>query len=107
LLSVLGDATKTFPTKPAIAWLKQLVLPEIDRLEMDHLLTDLKQVQQRLEDLERVIAERCGNSDEATLLATIPGAGPFTAISLACRVGRVERFPRSHSLANYWGIRIA
>jgi transposase len=104
LLSVLGDATKTFPTKPAIAWLKQLVLPEIDRLEMDHLLTDLKQVQQRLEDLERVIAERCGNSDEATLLATIPGAGPFTAISLACRVGRVERFPRSHSLANYWGL---
>jgi transposase len=104
LLSVLGDATKTFPTKPAIAWLKQLVLAEIDRLEMDHLLTDLKQVQQRLEDLERVIAERCGNSDEATLLATIPGAGPFTAISLACRVGRVERFPRSHSLANYWGL---
>jgi transposase len=25
-------------------------------------------------------------------------------MGLACRVGRVERFPRSHSLANYWGI---
>ena len=45
--------TKRFPTLAAIAWLKKLVLPEIDRLEMDHLLADLKQVQQRLEDLEK------------------------------------------------------
>ena len=40
--------TKTFPTQRAIAWLKKLVLPEIDRLEMDHLLADLEHVQQRI-----------------------------------------------------------
>lgn len=34
----------------------------------------------------------------------MPGVAQFTAISLACRVGRVQRFPRSHSLANYWGL---
>ena len=96
--------TKKFPTLLAIAWLKQLVLPEIDRLEMDHLLADLKQVQQRIEDLENVIGRRCGNSEEAALLATIPGVAAFTATSLACRIGRIERFPRSHSLANYWGL---
>ena len=28
----------------------------------------------------------------------------FTATGLASRVGRVERFPRAHSLANYWGL---
>lgn len=33
--------TKTFPTLAAVAWLKQIVLPEIDRLEMNHLLSDL------------------------------------------------------------------
>jgi transposase len=96
--------TKTFPTQAAIAWLKKLVLPEIDRLEMDHLLSDLEQAQQRIEDLEKLIALRCGSSDEAIRLATIPGVGPFTAMSLACRIGRVDRFPRSHSLANYWGL---
>ena len=96
--------TKKFPTKAAIAWLEKLVLPEIDRLEMDHLLADLKQVQKRIEDIEKVIAERCGNSDDAALLATIPGVAAFTATSLACRIGRIERFPRSHSLANYWGL---
>ncbi|MHC4398729.1 MAG: hypothetical protein ACYTG0_03525, partial [Planctomycetota bacterium] len=64
---------------------------------MNHLLADLKQVQQRLEDLEKMIAERCGNSEEAAILATIPGVAAFTATSLACRVGRVERFPPSHA----------
>src|SRR6516225_2497212 len=96
--------TKRLPTKAAIAWLKQLALPEIDRLEMTHLLADLEQAQQRLKDLEQVIAQRCGVSAEAVLLASIPGVSYFTATALACRVGCVERFPRAHSLANYWGL---
>jgi len=95
--------TKKFPTLAAIAWLKKLVLPEIDRLEMNLLLTDLEHIQQRLQQLEKVIAKRCGNSKDTTILATMPGVAAFTATSLACRVGRVGRFPRSHSLANYWG----
>src|SRR4029079_17342451 len=32
--------TKKFPTKAGIAWLKQVTLPAIDRLEMNHLLAD-------------------------------------------------------------------
>jgi transposase len=96
--------TKRFPTKAGIAWLKQLVLPVIDRLEMNHLLTDVEQVQQRVKELEQVIAQRCGVSAEAVLLSSMPGVSYFTATSLACRVGRVERFPRGQSLANYWGL---
>jgi transposase len=96
--------TKRFPTKAGITWLKQLVLPETDRLEMNHLLADLEQVQQRVKDLEQVIAQRCGVSAEAVLLSSMPGVSYFTATSLACRVGRVERFPRARSLANYWGL---
>jgi transposase len=96
--------TKRFPTKAAIAWLKQLVLPVIDRLEMDHLLTDVERVQQRMKELEQVIAQRCGVSAEAVLLSSMPGVSYFTATALACRIGRVERFPRAQSLANYWGL---
>src|SRR5215472_10635243 len=55
--------TKRFPTKAAIAWLKELVLPEIDRLEMNHLLSDVEQVQQRVKELEQVIVQRCGVSE--------------------------------------------
>jgi transposase len=96
--------TKRLPTKAAIAWLKPLVLPATDRLEMNHLLTDVERVQQRVKDLEQVIAQRCGVSAEAVLLSSMPGVSYFTATSLACRVGRVERFPRARSLANYWGL---
>src|SRR5262245_26858439 len=96
--------TKRLPTKAAIAWLKQLALPEIDRLEMTHLLADLEQVQRRVKDLEEVIARRCGVSAEAVLLSSMPGVSYFTATALACRVGRVGRFPWARSLANYWGL---
>jgi transposase len=96
--------TKKFPSKSGVAWLKQLALPTIDRLEMNHLLADLEQVQGRRKELEQVIAERCGVSNEAVLLSSMPGVSYFTAVSLACRVGRVERFRRAHSLANYWGL---
>jgi hypothetical protein len=59
---------------------------------MNRLLADLEQVQQRLKELEGAIAERCGVSQEAALIASMPGVGHFTATALACRVGRVERF---------------
>ena len=50
--------TKTFPTQRALAWLKKLALPEIDRWEMDHLLADLEHAQHRVEELEKVIVQR-------------------------------------------------
>src|SRR5262249_2042863 len=60
-----GMPTKKFPSQSGLAWLKQLDLPSIDRLEMNHLLADLEQVQQRRKELEQVIAQRCGVSAEA------------------------------------------
>ena len=96
--------TKLFPTLRAIAWLKKLVLPEIDRLEMQYLLADLELILQRLQELEKVITERCGASEDARLLLSMPGVADFIAVSLTCRVGRVQRFPRASSLPNYWGL---
>ena len=96
--------TKKFPTKRAIAWLKELVLPEIDQLELNHLLVDLEHIKQRLDELEQVIARRCRDSEEATILASTPGVGHFTATAFASRIGRVERFGRPHSLSNYRGL---
>jgi len=65
--------TKTFPTRAAIVWLKQLVLPEIDRMEMNQLLTELEQIQQRLKELEQVISKRFAASKEVTILTSMPG----------------------------------
>ena len=57
-----------------------------------------------MEELEKAIAVRCVRSQDAVILSSLPGAGAYTAVALACRVGGVERFPRGNSLANYWGL---
>jgi hypothetical protein len=64
---------------------------------MNHLLTDLEHVQQRVKALEPVIAHRCRASKEAVLISSVPGVSYFAASSLACRVGRVERPTRDLS----------
>lgn len=96
--------TKTFPTQTAIAWLKSLSLPEMDRLELNCLLVDLEHLELRIEMLDAKTAQSYEVSEDAVLLSTVPGIAAFTATSLACRVGQVKRFPRAGSLANYWGL---
>jgi len=76
----------------------------MDRLEMNCLSVDLEQAQRRVNELEKLIIERCDHSADAQLLRSIPGVSDFTTTSRSCRVGRVQRFPRPHSLANYWGL---
>jgi len=100
-----GLPTKTFPAAKAVARLKGLAPPDVDRLEVDRRLADPEQADRRLKDLEQAIARRSAGDQHVAVLSSMPGVGRgFTALSLARRVGRVARFPRAHTLANYWGL---
>jgi len=70
--------TKTFSTAAAIAWLKGLVLADIHRLEMNHLLSDLEQVEKRLHELEQMIAQRWAVSNEVSILLWVVALSPTT-----------------------------
>src|SRR4051812_28834987 len=70
-----GMPTKTFPTAKSVAWLKGLTLPEVDRLEVDHLLADLERADRRLKDLEQAIARRSAANEAVAVLASMPGWG--------------------------------
>jgi transposase len=96
--------TKGIQTKKARAWLTTLELPEMDRFEMDLLLQQWDLVNEQLEQVNTKIRERQNSSPLATLLASIPGMSYFNSLSVACRIGDIEDFPRSGSLANFWGI---
>jgi transposase len=96
--------TKTIQAKRARAWLKQLALAPLDRLEIDQLLTRWQLLEEERSVLEKAITERAAQSEDARLLLTLPSAGPFMALGLAAHVGDVKRFPRPRSLANYWGL---
>jgi transposase len=96
--------TKGLDTIKGRKWLRQLALGAIDRLEMDQLLTQWKLWEEQLARLELEIEKRQRRSATAAVLATIPGCGAYGSLALAARIGRIERFPRPASLANYWGL---
>jgi len=97
--------TKGIQTVAARQWLTQTVkLPELDRLEMDHLLARWQLLEQQMDELDRRIRTRTALHDQAVVLKTVPGASGYTALALASRIGDIHRFPTPRSLANYWGL---
>jgi hypothetical protein len=58
----------------------------------------------QVEELEAKIRERQAENPTAAIVATMPGAGAYSSLALACRIGSIERFPHARSLAHYWGL---
>ncbi len=85
--------TKGLQTKKAQLWLKQMPLGEVDRLEMDQLIAQCGLWDAQLLELENKIKERQRKHPVAAIVATMPGAGAYSSLALACRIGSIDRFP--------------
>lgn len=96
--------TKGIQTQAARKWLRTLALPELDRLEMNHLLARWKLLGEQAAGLDERIAQRALADAQATLLRTVPGIGFYTSLGLSSRIGDIRRFPTPRSLGNYWGL---
>jgi transposase len=97
--------TKGIQTRKARQWLTDLSLGVLDRWELDRLLARWKELDDGWwHGLEQQLGQRQREHALAALLATLPGAGAFGSLALACRIGDIARFPRPRSLANYWGL---
>jgi transposase len=96
--------TKGIQTKRARQWLAKLSLGIIDRLELNQLLAQWELWDKQLEELELKIGERFAENPSAAIVATVPGAGAYSSLALACRIGAIDRFPHAKSLAHYWGL---
>lgn len=96
--------TKGIQTIKATKWLRELSLPEIDRLELDQCLAQwtLIEIQRKL--LDQRIALRQADDPQAQLLATLPGASAFSSLALSCRIGEASRFITAKSLSHFWGL---
>lgn len=96
--------TKGIQTKAARAWLKNLSLNEIDRMEMDIMLERWEMLSRQRDVLEEKITARAEENADARQLRYLPGAGAYSALAIASRIGPIERFPRPRSLANFLGL---
>ena len=102
--------TKSFQTQAGRRWLEQLKLPEIDRLEMEMLLEEWKTWDEQIAKVDEKIAERASQVEPGKIfsptqiLMTAPGVSHYSGLTLASRIGPIQRFPRPRSLANYFGL---
>jgi transposase len=97
--------TKGLQTKGARKWLQELLLPAIDRLEMNQLLAIWKLQDEHLAAQNTEIQQRQREHGAAKVIATIPGASAFSSLALGCRLSDgIDRFERGGSLANFWGL---
>jgi transposase len=96
--------TKGIQTQRAQRWLRELPLEALDRWELDSLLRRWQLLDEEREALEAKIQERQQAHPVAPLLATVPGAGAFGSLALACRMDDSTRFATPRSLPNYWGL---
>ena len=96
--------TKGIQTQAARKWLVRLPFAVIDRLEMNQLLAQWELWDKQVAELEAKIRERQAENPTAAIVASMPGAGAYSSLALACRIGSIERFPHARSLAHYWGL---
>ncbi len=96
--------TQGLKTRRAQKWLRELALDAERRLELDLLLAQWNLFDQQLQEVETRIQQRHAQHPTSSIVASIPGCGAFTALAIASRIGRVERFATPRSLANYFGL---
>ena len=102
--------TKTFQTKRGRAWLAQLTLPEVDRMEMDLLLEQWTLWEKQITRLDERIAARAQQTEpgeimsDTQLLMTMRGVSYYSGLAFVSRIGPIERFPRPRSLSNFFGL---
>jgi transposase len=96
--------TKGLDTIKGRNWLTTMALNPVDRPEMDLLLNQWKLWDEQIKTLDQEIRKRQAENAMAVVIATIPGCGAYSSLTLASRIGSIDRFPRPGSLANYWGL---
>ena len=96
--------TKHVKTKRCRAWLEELTLGELDRFELDQLLEEWDLLERHLKAQEDRIGQRQREDSRAAAIVTVPGLSNYGSLAVASRVGRIERFPRGASLANFFGL---
>jgi transposase len=84
--------------------LQALTLSSIPATIRDDCHTLLPLLDKQIRRLDEDLRQRWGNDPRVQRLLTIPGVGPFIAITLVMELGDVHRFPTAKHVASYIGL---
>jgi transposase len=103
----LGLPRETLLRQATRAWLVTEVAARLtteqQAIVTSHLML-IDQLTPMVRALDRRIAVAAQGEPTATLLATVPGIGPYRSLLLATEVSPVSRFPRADHLVSYAGL---
>ncbi len=94
----LGYATLC---ESAILWIREK-FPD-DKIIL-HYLDLLEYHKNKLEEIDKSIAEKSCTDKNAKLLMTIPGIGTTRSLDIIAEIGEIERFPKADKLCSYAGL---
>lgn len=84
--------------------LANLELPHEDSVILAMYLNELELYAEQHDQLEQEINTAASNDEDCRLLMTMPGVGPFVAVTIKARIGDITRFPDKKKLASYAGV---
>jgi len=84
--------------------LQALPLPPYNRQRRDELLRLYRQLQRRIQELDKEVDVQAGRRPQARRLLTHPGVGPLTALATDVFLGDPSRFATANQVASYIGM---
>ena len=91
-------------TRAGRQWLEQLALPRWSERRRKDLLQLLDELDEKVRELDRAVAQAAEEDARVRLLMTHPGVGAVTGLAFVLVVGDVARFRRSKNLTSYLGL---
>jgi transposase len=100
--------TENYATQKFKQWIKTVLLPVVDRLEINKNVEAWELYDKHILEVEGELAKRSEASkakmSDVYRLKSIPGISAMGAITLLSRIGDIKRFKNPDSLANYFGL---
>ena len=79
-------------------------LRRIGDYRIDGYLEEIASHDRRIAEADVRVQQTVKESEDATLLTSIPGVGKYSALVISAEIGDISRFPDSHKLCAYAGI---
>lgn len=102
-LNIHHDSSDLFG-KAGLAFLNQLSLPDVFRLELNGYVSLLDHLKESINAVALVIGNSCEHSPMASRLLNVPGLGHFSSLLLAAEIADIRRFSHFKKFCSYAGL---
>jgi len=90
--------------KSAIAYLREINLPECDRFELHQYLDTIELLNKQKSRCSEVIENIASDDPQVRLAMTMPGIGHYAATTFVAEVGDIRRFDKADQVASFAGL---